>query len=278
MLRFSPLHVPKFRPLPFAHARFSRAPRDSCRRIVPQAGCMTGAEVISLGHRPLAGTNMLLVKNLSSATSPEKLHRCLCDCGLIDNLNWDGSTSWATVQFFSRLEAETCARECDGRIIDGNVVRVAPLASPKASAPAAPPLPLTFSKASEVMSHFLGFSGWSHQITQMRRVSHTELRHGRSQAEVEVGVRVLAGGLAVERTAGGKGEHAHAAEAVGQALKAAVTNALKETLSTLAIYRRAEEPGATPVATVLVVRRAEPATGSGTAVVDRVGGVGGEPP
>ena len=226
---------------------------------------MTGAEVISLGHRPLAGTNMLLVKNLSSATSPEKLHRCLCDCGLIDNLNWDGSTSWATVQFFSRLEAETCARECDGRIIDGNVVRVAPLASLKASAPAAPPLPLTFSKASEVMSHFLGFSGWSHQITQMRRVSHTELRHGRSQAEVEVGVRVLAGGLAVERTAGGKGEHAHAAEAVGQALKAAVTNALKETLSTLAIYRRAEEPGATPVATVLVVRRAEPATGSGTA-------------
>ena len=79
---------------------------------------------------------MLLVKNLSSATSPEKLHRCLCDCGLIDNLNWDGSTSWATVQFFSRLEAETCARECDGRIIDGNVVRVA-AESIRAGSPAA---------------------------------------------------------------------------------------------------------------------------------------------
>ena len=240
---------------------------------------MLGAEVISLGHRPLAGTNMLLVKNLSSGTSPERLHRCLCECGLIDNLNWDGSTSWATVQFFSRVEAEACARECDGRILDGKVVRVAPLASPKASsAPVAPPLPLPFSKASEVMTHFLGFSGWSHQIMQVRRVSHTDLKPGHSQAEVEVGVRVLAGGLAVERTAGGKGEHAHAAEAVGQALKSAVTNALKETLSTLAIYRRAEEPGATPVTTVLVVRRAELATGSGTAVADRVGGVGGEPP
>ena len=236
---------------------------------------MVGAEVISLGHRPLAGTNMLLVKNLSSGTSPERLHRCLCECGLIDNLNWDGSASWATVQFFSRVEAEACARECDGRILDGKIVRVVPLASSKASAPAAPPLPLPFSKASEVMSHFLGFSGWSHQITQVRRVSHTELKPGHSQAEVEVGVRVLAGGLAVERTAGGKGEHAHTAEAVGQALKAAVTNALKETLSALVIYRSAAEPGAAPVATVLVVRRAEPEA-TGTAV-GRVGVVG-EPP
>ena len=214
---------------------------------------------------------MLLVKNLSSSTSPDRLHRCLCECGLIDNLNWDGSTSWATVQFFSRLEAEACARECDGRILDGRILRVAPLASPKAPlhhAPA-PRLPLPFSKASEVMSHFLGFSGWSHQIAQVRRVSHAELKPGQSQAEVEVGVRVLAGGLAVERTARGKGEHAHAAEAVGQALKAAVTNALKETLSSLAIYRRAAEPGAAPVATVLVVRKAEPAeigTRAGTAV------------
>ena len=99
---------------------------------------------------------MLLVKNLSSATSPEKLHRCLCDCGLIDNLNWDGSTSWATVQFFSRLEALACVRECDGRILDGRIIRVALLASPRAAdAKPAAPLPLSFGKANEVMSHFL---------------------------------------------------------------------------------------------------------------------------
>ena len=80
----------------------------------------------------------------------------------------------------------------------------------------------------------------------------------------------------MERTAGGKGEHANAAEAVGQALKAGVTNALKETLSALVIYRSAAEPGAAPVATVLVVRRAAVPEATRTAV-GRVGVVG-EPP
>ena len=70
--------------------------------------------------------------------------------------------------------------------------------------------------------------------------------------------------------------HANAAEAVGQALKAGVTNALKETLSALVIYRSAAEPGAAPVATVLVVRRAAVPEATRTAV-GRVGVVG-EPP
>jgi hypothetical protein len=216
------------------------------------------SEIITLAHRPLAGANMLVVKNLSTQTSAERLNRCLGELGLIDNLNWDPTNSWATVQFFSRLEALACVRECDGRILDGRIIRVALLASPRAAdAKPAAPLPLSFGKASEVMSHFLGFSGWSHEITHVRRVSCAEPKPGQSVAEVEVGVRVLVpdSELAVERTARGKGEHAHAADAVGQALKAAVTNALKEALGALAIFRRAEGAGGPVETGVLVVSK-----------------------
>ena len=147
----------------------------------------TDSEVISLAHRPLAGTNMLIVKNVSTITSAERLHLCLGEAGLIDNLNWDGESSWATVQFFSRLEAQACVRECDGRILDGRILRVALLAPQKAPVQTpAPPLPLSLLKVSEVMSHFLGFSGWSHEISSVRRVSHSEPKPGQNLAEVEV--------------------------------------------------------------------------------------------
>ena len=133
------------------------------------------AELISLAHRPLAGENMRLVRNLSSKTLPERLRSCLCDMGLIDNvvLTRQEGRQWATIQFYSRLEAEACQRECDGRMIDGSRIRVTGLAPSKAAtepSESAKPLPLSVDKAREVMNHFLGFSGWSHSITSTKRV------------------------------------------------------------------------------------------------------------
>lgn len=140
------------------------------------------AELISLAHRPLAGENMRLIRNISSKTLPERLRSCLCDVGLIEKVmltRQDGG-QWAMIQFYSRLEAEACQRECDGRMIDGSRIRVTDLAPSKAAteAPeAAKPLPLSVDKAREVMNHFLGFSGWSHSVTSTTRVGEEACPH-----------------------------------------------------------------------------------------------------
>lgn len=78
---------------------------------------------------------------------------------------------------------------------------------------------------------------------------------GESRAVVEACVRVHVGDQMVERTARGTGEAPYTGDAVGQAYKAAVTNALKEALRAVVLYRVPSGDGVRT--TMLVVRHDE---------------------
>lgn len=66
---------------------------------------------------------------------------------------------------------------------------------------------------------------------------------GESRAVVEACVSVHVGDQMVEGTARGTGEAPQAGDAVAQAYKSAVTNALKEALRAVVLYRAPSEDG-----------------------------------
>ena len=106
--------------------------------------------------------------------------------GLLDNLvlhRPDSTRQYAMAQFFCESDAERCRQQFDGRWIDG--VRVDARrynASGGRKRPRAlgshaegAPLALSISKAIDVMNHFVGCFGWSHEILELQPASLSRL-------------------------------------------------------------------------------------------------------
>ncbi len=214
------------------------------------------AELIRLDRRPAPGCHMVSINALSPVTSYAKLRGCLEECGgLLDNLvlhRPDSTRQYAMAQFFCESDAERCRQQFDGRWIDG--VRVDARrynASGGRKRPRAlgshaegAPLALSISKAIDVMNHFVGCFGWSHEILELQPASlsrpdggasggshQTTARHtARVRVRLRSGVEALGEGSGV-------GSGPSVGPALQQSKKSAVSNAVLHALGSLAIVR-----------------------------------------
>lgn len=219
-------------------------------------------EVIRLDRRPLSGHFCLSVNGIAPATNPTKLERCLREGGLLENLviHRAPDRQWATAQYFCEADCEAVRQQCDGMVLDGrriNVARAGKLSSVRGI------LPISASKAIDLMNHYVGFNRWSSEVVSLRRRDAANVGGGDSEGGVgrrsgdnafSACVRVMAGGVIVEGVGDSDGvsegydEGVAFAAADGQpsmvplvacarCKKAAVTNALKAALGHLAIIR-----------------------------------------
>lgn len=197
-----------------------------------------------------AGSNLLVVQNISPLTSYEKLALCFSEFGLVSTivLRCEDGAQWATVQYFSRAECEAGKLCCDGRLLDNRRLRVyllPPMEAGRSNPHDAPVL--RTSGAIEMMNHFIGFNQWSHSITQLENLHATDqveafvaetTKRGAKMARAIARVRVVCPGeVTVEREALGSSSSDAVCEARSYAQKAAVTNALHAALACLAIVR-----------------------------------------
>lgn len=243
-----------------------------------RASTSTAPELIRLDKLPSDWKHSVSIGSLLSSVELERLSQALIECGgPLANLvlHKAPDRTWATAQFFCDGDAERFRHNCDGRRFCGQRLEVKRLIVRSGlvlggSTPGPTPvtgahaLDITASKAFELLTHYLGFDGWSHELVDIQPMppgdrdgSFTGGSSGASSYRAHV--RVHAGGACVlgvgesghhpgeaasqvpamhrpgETAAGGVG--GERVMHVGHLKKAAVTNALKAAVRKLALVR-----------------------------------------
>ncbi|KAL1500406.1 hypothetical protein AB1Y20_013063 [Prymnesium parvum] len=190
---------------------------------------------------PSEGANRVVVRGFPPKMTHEKLVRVFSECGLIATLvlytpEDHTQMGYALVQYFSQSEFLQCIHMNDGRNIDGRQLHVYPLPADGKRDQALPEgVTLPASKAIDMMNHFVGYARWSHEVLSVRPLG--AVSPGQSEVQMSARVRVTcAGDVTIEQEGIGQGE-GDSRDIVGQAMKKAVTNAVKAALSGLVILR-----------------------------------------
>ena len=233
-------------------------------------------ELIRLDKLPSDWKHSVSINSLALSVKTDQLVDILRECGgPIANIvvHQAPDRQWATAQFFCESDATRFCQSCDGRALGGIRIGVRRLrvgsnyassssqATPGPMSSQAPPGPqptgraldITALRAIELVNHYLGFDGWSHELLELSRVE--EEAGGENEpppppmttttTPYRARVRVHAGGVVVSGTGvGGDDATSDASQAApssfasgGRSHKAAITNALKAALQKLAIIR-----------------------------------------
>jgi hypothetical protein len=231
-------------------------------------------ELIRLDRRPGAWLHCFNVNGVAPSVEADRLCKYATECGgPVCNFIMHteaGGRRWATVQFFCDSDAQRFCHNCNGRVVDGRRLEIRPLARTLTETAAAAaddgrgPVDVPAAKTVELVNHFVGFNNWSSQVLDIKQVEPAQTQPPPEQQPPPLAApppapnvptvptyrawaRVVVAGVTADGTGESNGEvgcgstsgtSAHdRAQRIGQAKKAAVTNAMKAALTTLVIIR-----------------------------------------
>ena len=163
------------------------------------------------------------------------------------HMHESGGRIWANVQFFSRLDCESCLRCLDGCILDQRRLDVRRKGWEELPSASTDGLPMKPEQAIALMNGLVGPMGWSHSIVCVEQQAVRRAADGDTagcaadsasfEARYAASVLVECGSAHVRGRSGATRAAPTLPEAIRRAQRSAVDNALRAALAQLALIR-----------------------------------------